>query len=364
VFGPGSVQVSEVMPITHPIVPLGQWVELFNPGTDHVDVGGLDLLVVPSDAGSYRLPSLELPPRGFVVVGQSTDPADNGGAPVQSAWDAGEMPLRANVLVALRVPGTTANVGALQFDGGVTAGVSAFGDPRAIQRSGSPLVCNSGMAPFGQTGSIGTPGAANQSCYPYTLTAITPAYEDISATGRKLFTGTTTADFDNKVTNIVLSPPFRYFGADFGQATVGTNGFIAMQTTTSTGSSNRTAPSTTTPTATIAPFWDNLNRKLTALDGSVYSERKAGYTVVQWHHYGAFRTEGTLDDFNFEVKLFDTGVIEFHYATMRNGGPIDGSDGSGATVWIEPPGALSALPVSINQPAPRQNTAWRFTPVP
>ncbi len=371
VFLASSVQVSEAMPLPAAGVAEGQWAELTNATPDTVDLGGLELSVADAGGPPFVIPGPQvLPAGGRLVLGQTTGLGANGDAPVTVAWGAA-LTLGANTTLQVRVPDAGAVLSALQWgnlaDGGSTPapGVSISADPRAIRASpGGAVVCNTGSTTYGQAGSTGTPGAANDSCFPYRLTSITPAYEDISTTGTKLFDGATSADFDDKVVNVTLSPAFPYFGSPVTAVSVSTNGFIAMRTTTNAQLNNKSLPSATAPTGTVAPFWDNLNRKATAADGSVYTRRMNGYQVVQWHHYGADETAGVTDDLNFQVKLFDDGKIEFHYAQMRNGGAADTTDGSSATVWLEAPGGYAALPISINQSLPRQNTAWRFTPVP
>jgi hypothetical protein len=77
------------------------------------------------------------------------------------------------------------------------------------------------------------------------------------------------------------------------------------------------------------------------------------------------RDTGTLD---FEVKLFDDGVIEFHYGELldTSGAQLDAGRpyGGSATAWIEAPNGAAALPIIVNQPRLRSNTAYRFTPKP
>ena len=80
---------------------------------------------------------------------------------------------------------------------------------------------------------------------------------------------------------------------------------------------------------------------------------------MQWSHFTHFF--GT-DDLSFEVKLFDDGTLEFHYAAMTSGGTTNYGNGNSATVWIAKPDGQSAMPISINQPNVAPYTAWRFTP--
>lgn len=367
VFVPESLVVSEAMPLPAAGVTAGRYLELYNPGSTPIDVGGLELRAVDAGSMPFVLPSTVVPAQGHLVLGETFVTSDNGGVPVELTAAADQLPAGVRGTMELRVPGAAAPVSFLTWgvDGGTTPteGVSISGDPGAIRSAPSGrFVCNRGTTTFGPTLSVGTPGAANDSCYPYRVEPITLAWEDISGTGTRLFNGTDDLAYDDKVANVALAQGFPYFRATRSGMTVGTNGFIAMTLGTATASTNKVLPSSSNPTGTIAPYWDDIHRKSNAADASVYTERKNGYQVVQWHHYGTFSSVEVVDDFNFEVKLFDTGVIEFHYQSMVSGSVIDTSLGASATVWIEEPGGASALPISINRPAPRQNTAWRFTP--
>ena len=67
------------------------------------------------------------------------------------------------------------------------------------------------------------------------------------------------------------------------------------------------------------------------------------------------------------MKLFDTGVIEFHYGTMTSGNVTATgfrANGNTATIWLEQKSGAAALPIGINQPVIEPNTAYRFVPKP
>ncbi len=67
------------------------------------------------------------------------------------------------------------------------------------------------------------------------------------------------------------------------------------------------------------------------------------------------------------MKLFDSGVIEFHHGAMTpDPGQTTGADrasGSSATTWIESPTGSDALVVNIETAGGIQpNSGYRFTP--
>jgi hypothetical protein len=139
---------------------------------------------------------------------------------------------------------------------------------------------------------------------------------------------------------------------------------------------NRTTTTTSTfnlPLGGIAPFWDDLAPSLFGgAAANVYFERKVDHTILQWHRYSTRNTPAVVaDDLNFQVKLFDSGVIEFHYAGMSSPVPAnaDAVKGSSATVWLEKPAPaaltdIRVVDVSVAKPNILPNSALRFTPAP
>jgi hypothetical protein len=122
---------------------------------------------------------------------------------------------------------------------------------------------------------------------------------------------------------------------------------------------------------TIAPFWDDLQTVLNLTPASdMYWKRfeanedpvtPAPHWVFQWHRFRYYNTS-PADDFNFQVKLFESGAIEYHYAAMTSGTAQNYGNGNSATVWLENPAGTQAAFVSINQPLVQPNSAYRFTP--
>ncbi len=87
---PGPVVITEIMraPVTSP-ESAGEWIELFNPGTQPVDLDGWTLR---DDGGDAHVIDnngpLRVPPGGFLVLGGSKDVNVNGGVIVDYAWSA------------------------------------------------------------------------------------------------------------------------------------------------------------------------------------------------------------------------------------------------------------------------------------
>ena len=62
------------------------------------------------------------------------------------------------------------------------------------------------------------------------------------------------------------------------------------------------------------------------------------------------------------MKLFEDGVIEYHYADMVSGTSLTYADGNSATVWLEYSDAGVALVESANTADVRPFSAVRFIP--
>jgi hypothetical protein len=358
VISPNSIVVNEVMPIPGPMAAEGRWVELFNPASAPVSIEGL---VLQSRSGAmmpFTFPAGSAIDAGsYLVVGQSADTVANGGAPVDLTWNMGEVPLAGDDQAELRVGGTQADGGVLPFisalawaatgDGGIIAGRSA----QAAQRTVPVLTCPR-MQTYGTSGLVGTPGARNEGCFEYDLDVAPFNFEDISDTPAL---SVTSGSNDDGVVASALPAPFTFFGNPESALTVCTNGWLVLANTTVTTLSNPTSPVSSSPRGVIAPFWDDLNMTGGA---TLHVARRGNRTIVQWTNFQAFSASGTL--ITFQVKLFDTGVIEFHYRDVAND---PRSQGDSASVWIErPTGTAAALPISINQASLRPNTAFRFTP--
>jgi hypothetical protein len=375
-FGANDVVVSEAMPAPLPAVTEGQWVELENPQATELDVSGLRLESVSGATMPFVLPDDTVIDAGaFFVVGQSTDPAANGDAGVRLAWSAG-VALTTPDSVRLVVPTVQADGGTLivsrlswgakasllpdggQADAGVTEGISVQPPENVLVRSGAPPFSCPRAGTFGPPTQFGTPGAANEQCFPYVLSEIPVDFEDVSSAPSVTFTGN-----DDAASQVSLPVPFSYFGQTFSQARVCTNGWVSFIDTTSNSLSNKGLPSASTPIQTLAVFWDDLIIRNTATS-AVHVGRAAGKTIIQYKNFEVFGSTG--DVLNFEIKLFDNGVIEYHYGSMV--GPR--ADGNSATRWIDNLDGTAALAISVRSGVVAQNvgplvipnTAFRFTP--
>jgi hypothetical protein len=106
---------------------------------------------------------------------------------------------------------------------------------------------------------------------------------------------------DAAVVTLDLPFAFRYYGRDYSQVSVCSNGFLAMGYTSYRFGDNSAVPDTHGPAAMVAPFWDDLNP---ATAGDIYQwyDPTGHRWMVEFDsvaHYGSSITE------TFEVALLD-----------------------------------------------------------
>ncbi|MDP2271893.1 MAG: lamin tail domain-containing protein [Archangium sp.] len=353
----GDLKITEAMPFPEvSAASFGQWVELRNTLSTPVDLDGI-LLASASlpDAGTL-LPPRVLMPGEFVVIGQSTDVTQTGGAPVQVVMT--DVPLGPTDSVRLLVQGTA--VASLAWDGGTLA-QSIFVPEGLLVAAGNVVTCPRSQN-FGPNGAFGTPGAANESCG-YVITSIPGGFTP-GPLGSEVF-GSLSGD--EGYGNGVLPAPFTYFGTAYTAFSLSNNGFITLGAPlTSASLSNGTTAATTAPNGVIAPFWDDLMRD----SGRNAMWRQVDRTIISYENYRPFGSAYTPGTFlNFQIHLIDTGVIEFHYGTISTTSTsqtvIDRIAGNSATVWIERPDGVLVVPHRINQlNGVVPNSGLRFTPAP
>lgn len=148
-FMPDPVQVDDAA---------GEWLELYNPGTDSVKLAGWSL----ATGGGARTPldsAKAVPPGGFLVVAR-TDSASNGGAPIGQILSSGWSLPNAAGAIRLFSPGGT------QVDSALWGSGSALKSGRSLERIGA--ACDGGNAACWKSstrsyglGDWGTPGAEN-----------------------------------------------------------------------------------------------------------------------------------------------------------------------------------------------------------
>lgn len=377
---PTDIFVSEVMNRPNPAIPQGQWLEIANFSNAIVDMSGWQIGSADGGVQATLGSGTSLSPRGFLVVAPTADPLLNDGLPSNTAAAAGLNLVSAGSVVRISNPQGFLNT--LTYPAG-TQGVSWAVDrgPFVNRLASSTAPFSSGLCtarPSQTYGNLspsqrGTPGTNGEgACLGYTLSTIAVKFKDISASGRVV----AVSDADDSVTAIdVTSAPVTAFGASTNTLTVSTNGWMVPKAYTGDSNyTNKVSPDSVAPDVggVIAPFWDDLRFLSTRSGSALLVQRFAAsedpnearpHWVIQWNKIEAYLTG---DELTFEVKLFDTGDIEYHYATMMSATTANRANGNSATVWLESPEAAPAraLVYSVNRAAITSNMAIRFTRIP
>jgi len=161
----GDVLISELMLSPGAVGDdVGTWIELHNTTDSDLELMGW---VLTDDAGqSVEInESLALESGGFVVLGASKDTTENGGAPVDHAWDSATFsPPTAGTL---RIGVGDVEIWALELDErwSATAGQAWSVDPTLLDadHAASTDAWCAGSETFGE-GDLGTPGDTNPWC--------------------------------------------------------------------------------------------------------------------------------------------------------------------------------------------------------
>jgi len=144
----------------------GEWIEVYNPGDEPVNLEGLTLVSDDGDAADIDTRAV-VEPGAYAVLAGFADPRINGGLdPVWTwEWDYG---LKGSGMQIQLAYGTFV-VDAIRYDNGITfpdpAGASMSLDPSALDEAANDDGANwcEGVDPYGD-GDLGTPGAANPPC--------------------------------------------------------------------------------------------------------------------------------------------------------------------------------------------------------
>jgi hypothetical protein len=130
--------------------------------------------------------------------------------------------------------------------------------------------------------------------------------------------------------------PFRYYGEEYSQATICSNGWISMGPSFSVAYRNWTIPGAGGPDAMLAVFWDDLYVDASSRVFQKYDSANHRW-IVEWKQMR--QSYGNYVE-TFQAILYDPahhptgsgdGIIVFQYHTITNYDPTDGY----ATVGIE-----------------------------
>ncbi|MGE0495481.1 MAG: hypothetical protein AB7S38_40120 [Vulcanimicrobiota bacterium] len=196
----------------------------------------------------------------------------------------------------------------------------------------------------------------------YDVTPIALDYTDISATGTPFNLGD-----DAGTPPVDFGFPFNFFGVDFTNCAISSNGFLTMAGQGALGDfSNESLPTRLNNHPNmVCLYWDDLDP---GDDGASLFAQTVGTApnrvfIVQYVEFDFFPGDGTAGGtaiIQAQMKLFETtNVIEFHYQTLA------GANGNSATIGVQDGSGTRAAQFSFNTANTiMSGTALRFTPRP
>jgi PKD repeat protein len=183
-----------------------------------------------------------------------------------------------------------------------------------------------------------------------------PAYnfEDISSTGTVLTLG------DDQLSGpIGLGFTFNYYGFDYSQIYVSSNGFLSVQPTSQGCCTGRPLPSIDSVNGVIAGWWEDLDPRFFRPNlyyqtlGSTPNRRFIVQVNAVPHYYGGYGRYRVT----FQYKLFEgTNDIEVHYQAAP-------SDGGVHSAGIEDPSGTIGLQYYLGRSGLATPLAVLYTPV-
>ena len=185
-------------------------------------------------------------------------------------------------------------------------------------------------------------------------------YIDISSSGTPV---TGFAD-DNSVGPFPIGFTFNFYGADYTEFYIASNGFIGFGPTTGYHKfTNVQPPITTSPNNILAWLWDDL---IPRDDSGVYYQSFADKLVIQFVQFGNNNSGAANERVNAEVILYPGGKILVQYLNFTSNWPfnlctvgLENSDGTdGLTAVYNAPYLHNALAVQFSAGAsvPEQPT--------
>jgi hypothetical protein len=171
----------------------------------------------------------------------------------------------------------------------------------------------------------------------------------------------TEGDTDNAdaVETFTLPFTFRFYGVDYTQMTVCSNGYIAMGTTLNGDFRNGRLPGVNGPNPMIAPFWDDL---VIQTGGGVYRYYDAANhrLIIEW--YNLKNGDNTSMSETFQAIFYDPsyyptstmdGAIKIQYQTFNNvDAGSSSTHGNYATIGIKNHTGMVGLEYSFNNQYP------------
>ena len=202
--------------------------------------------------------------------------------------------------------------------------------------------------PVGDPGAIGTLRAGGPDTYGYRWVDSDdprgPAYNWTEIIGSGTWIPFTSNSVSRGPYPIGFSFPF--YGSTFTTFRVCSNGWLSF-TATTVDATNRDLPSLSAPANLVAPYWDALDFQSA---GNAYYRADGQRLIVEYKNVPRLYGGGFC---SFQVQLFPSGRIEYHYQALPDGT-------GGATIGIQNATRDSGLAAVVNSVYGHANLAIRF----
>ena len=141
-----------------------------------------------------------------------------------------------------------------------------------------------------------------------------PAYiwTDIAANPSAVRVTTWNGTLDDGYTNAIpVGFDFKFYGTNYSNIYLSTNGFLSFTALTSSYYTNETIPSSDVPNNIIAPMWDDLDGRT---QGTVHYLRESDKLIIQFTNWQKYSGTGSL---TFQIVLKSNDRIMFYYNNLN-----------------------------------------------
>ncbi len=197
---------------------------------------------------------------------------------------------------------------------------------------------------------------------PYAISRVPTACEDLS-------TGPVVAEAvgdDTGSPSLPLPFVFPHFGERMSAWSASTNGYLQVwpMAGRSGGALGVTDfPNASAPPSAIAAFWDDLEVRSPAEVRWRFVAAAPRHLTVGWNRVGFCCGGSTPGELTFQVKLFESGAVEYHYCALTPGLPR--AAGGNAAIGMQNSTALRGVNFALRRAGAADTaSAIRFTPAP
>jgi subtilisin family serine protease len=176
-------------------------------------------------------------------------------------------------------------------------------------------------------------------------------WTDISTNPSAVQITSWTGTLDDGYTTVPLGMTFPFYGNNYTQGYLSTNGFLSFTALTSSYFTNGTIPNTALPNNVIAPFWDDLDGRT---QGTVHYLQETGKFTIQFTNWQKYSGTGSL---TFQIVLYSSGKIMYYYNNMN-------ATLNSATVGIENSAGTDGLQIAYNANYVHNNMAVKIEAAP